>query len=437
MTRSRAFILGQALVAFSVFAFAPRTAPAEESGAAEGVAQNPYGEAEEAPAEAASEVTPAAEEEGVEAATAGGEAAPVSEEPEPTGEPRQSRFRRLMDALPETGAVFSISRGASSLGLIGTVQLMAIPYIDDPLASIEAGSVANTEGFRLRRARLGITGDLPFYFGYQLLFQLGSQGANVLDAYVSFEPLSIVRVTAGALKVPFSGIMMLSSEYQTFLQRPYITRTVAPDRALGIEVSGQMTWFTYHVGVFNGGGDYYRGDNNAGMLYAIRLAGHPWGPLPDGEITLPRRFLLRVAASYFFNQDATGNRHAISAELAMRWNRVSFAGEVVWDTFDPAGSPETAEDVEYGHTERLGWYLQAGVFIIREHLQVAFRYEGQYVAEAVEIWDYNDLWAVSGAINGYMLRGRIKLSLQYEHRHEWFDEQVRNDFFGIQLQGRI
>ena len=451
MIRDRALILSLVAATLCGLLLTPRLSLAEEGPPAETAAPTaePAGETPASPeateAEVVPEATSAAEGETPEVADAEEPApAPVEiddDTPTPGEEParqsRGSRFRQMMSVLPETGAIFSINRGSSSLGIIGSMQLLAIHYIADPMASIESHSIANAEGFRLRRARFGIGGNLPFYFGYRLIFELGDEGANILDANLSFEPFSLVRVTAGALKVPFSRIMMQSSEYQTFLQRPYIVRSVAPDRALGLEVSGQMTWFTYNIGIFNGGGDYYRGDNNAGMLYAIRAVGHPWGPLPRGEITLPRRFLLHVAASYFYNQDATGGRHAVCGELAMRWQRISFAAEVIWSQFNPAGSPETGEDIEYGNTEHLGWYVEAGYFIFREHLQVMVRYEGQYVSEAVEIQDMNDLWAISGSINGYMLRGRIKLSLQYEHRHEWFDDQVRNDFFAIQLQGRL
>ncbi len=322
--------------------------------------------------------------------------------------------------------------------MIGSLQLLAIPFIQNPMASIEAGSIANAEGFRLRRARFGAEGDLPHNFSYRILFQHGDGAANILDAYVAWEPHPLARVTAGALKVPFSETMLRSSEYQTFLQRPYAVREIAPDRALGVQVSGQWRYLSYAAGVFNGGGDYYRGDNNAGMLYAARLAVHPLGAPVDGEITQPDNLRLQIAGSYFFNQDATGDRHGVNGELLVQWTRLVIRGEFLWSTFAPGTDPETGEGVEYGSTTRMGWFAEAGVFIINEHLQVAVRYEASRIVEqGFEVEDLNDLWSIGGAVNGYFLRGRIKLSLQYEHRHEWFDPQVGNDYLALQLQGRI
>ena len=460
MTRQHMFRMSSILVALGAVWLAPGVSTAERARPAARPAAHPAAQPAPAPAAAEAEAEvevdetpqapagtdaaaaqPASEAPATPTAAAPGAAAPEPAAPEQAEEaPRESRgqrFRQLMNVLPETGPIFSIQRGSSSLGIVGSVQLLAVPFIQDPWASLESDSIANTEGFRLRRARLGAAGTLPFYFGYRLMVELDDDGANILDASVSFEPLSLLRVTVGALKVPFSGSMMLSCELQPFIERPYIVRSVAPDRSLGIEIAGKMTWFSYAVGIFNGGGDFYRGDNNDGMLYVVRAAGHPWGPIPESEIGLPRRLLLQVAASYYFNQDAAGDRHAISGELAMRWAGFSFAGEVLWSQFDPSGSPVTDEGVEYGHTEHLGWYVQAAYFAIREHLQVAFRYDGQYVAEALEIQDMRDLWAITAAVNGYMLRGRIKLTLEYQHRHESFEEQVPNDYLGIQLQGRI
>jgi hypothetical protein len=425
-------------------------APAASTGteaAAEVEPGAPAAEAEEAPEATEVEAPPAAA--AVAPETSGGqevaaEAVQASEAGTPTqvapAEDEPGRFARLLhelEGLDETAPVFTLSRGTWGLSLLGSVQLLGIPFIQDPYASIEAGSIANTEGFRLRRARFGISGAMSRWFDVVLRFELGENGADLLDANLSFDAHELARISAGALKVPFSHTMLLESEHQSMLDRPYAVRTIAPDRSLGLSVSGRLPWLSYAAGVFNGGGDYYRGDNNEGMLYAARVVAHPLGPLPEGEITLPESFVFQVGGSYYFNQDATGDRHAAQAEAIFRWAGLTVMGEFLWSTFFPSGNPVTTEGVEYGHTERMGWFGEASYFILAEHLQVAVRYEGQLVREAVEAQDLNDLWAISGAVSGYLLRGRIKLSLEYQHRHEWFETQVPNDYLALQLQGRI
>jgi hypothetical protein len=348
---------------------------------------------------------------------------------------RGTCFLRRVD---ETAPLFELRRSHFSLGVIGSLQVLVAPFVQNPLASIEAGSIANAEGFRLRRARFGAEGELPLDFSFRILFQHGDGAANILDAYVAWEPHPLARLTAGALKVPFSESMLRSSELQTFLQRPYAVREIAPDRALGFQLSGSFRYLSYAVGVFNGGGDFYRGDNNAGMLYAARLAAHPFGPPVEGEVTQAADVRLQVAGSYFFNQDATGDRQAANADVLLQWQRLVFRAEFLWSSFTPSADPETGEDIEYGSTRRMGWFAEAGVFVINEHLQVAVRYEASRILErGFEVEDLNDLWAIGGAVNGYFLRGRIKLSLEYEHRREWFDPQVSNDWLALQLQGRI
>ena len=47
------------------------------------------------------------------------------------------------------------------------------------------------------------------------------------------------------------------------------------------------------------------------------------------------------------------------------------------------------------------------------------------------------LAVMASVVSGFLLGGRLKVSLQYEHRWEWFDTQVDNDFLAIQIQGRI
>ena len=417
----------------------PEAAPAESEAEAEGAAAEAPAETEGGePEQAVEEPQPEPVEAAVAAETAAAETAPAEATAE---EPSGRGCRCFFEDLTETDHPFTLSRGRASLALVGMIQLVGVPWIQDPVASIESHSIANTEGFRMHRARFGVAGDLPFNFGYRLLVGLGAADgadfATLLDAHLSFEPHQLARITAGAPKVPFSGIMLHSSAYQLLLQRPYIVREVAPDRSLGVEVSGRMRWLTYHVGVFNGGAEYYRGDNNEGMLYAARIAVHPLGPLPDGEITQPDSLVFQVAGSYFFNQDAPGNRHAATAELALRWSRLTVRGEFVYSIFDPIGDPATDDGNEEGRTERMGWFGEAGVFIINEHLLVGMRYEGQRILENPGIPDLSDLWAIGVGVSGFMLQGRIKLTLQYEHRHEFMDAQEDNDWLAIQLQGRI
>ena len=122
--------------------------------------------------------------------------------------------------VEETDPVFAIRRGPVSVGVVGSLQLLGVPFIQDPWASLESGSIANVEGFRLRRARFGIVGSLADWLSLELRVELEEDGADILDASITFEPHHLARITAGALKVPFSRIMMLGSEYQSFLQRP-------------------------------------------------------------------------------------------------------------------------------------------------------------------------------------------------------------------------
>jgi hypothetical protein len=191
----------------------------------------------------------------------------------------------------------------------------------------------------------------------------------------------------------------------------------------------------YRVGISNGNTDWFAGNNNAGMLYAARVELHPLGDLPEGQLAVAEGApLLRVGASYYFNDDAAGDYHAAEGDVKFRWLGLTVEGEFLWSRFLVDGDPERPEGYPSDVT-RLGYYAQVGYLVVPEWLELAVRFDGFELDDGVA--DFNDRWSLGGVATLFLLHNRVKVQLEYAHVQEWDDPQIPNDTVVLQLQGRL
>ena len=110
-------------------------------------------------------------------------------------------------------------RDTFSLQLGGMIQVQAAFYAGDE-AALEFDDPADTEGFRIRRARFGLGGTLIKDWAYYLAVDLkdavvaaqgGDQGNEILDARIEWRRFEFASVSAGVDKVPFSSFALQSS----------------------------------------------------------------------------------------------------------------------------------------------------------------------------------------------------------------------------------
>ncbi len=360
---------------------------------------------------------------------------------------------RWFDRLESSDPIFEIRHDPFTLAFRGLLQVQFAPFVQDD-ARRSNGDAADALGFVLRRARLGIDGELVGGVTYGLQYEFfdgsidGEGGSRLLDATIGYTRFPLAEMTFGAQKVPFSKVALTSAANLQLVERPFSTRQIAtfpplvPDRQLGAVVSGDLIGAAeYAVGVFNGNATLFRGDDNGGLLYVARVELHPLGTTGDAQAAFHpdddgfRRVRVALGGDVYFEDGAAGDQIAWSVDLTAKWRNLSLTAEFLQGHFEPASDPVRPPELA-GELDQRAFFAQAGYFLLPGRLELAARFEH---------WDTNtdsddptDLQAYTGGMNLYLLRDRIKAQIQYTHRREPnSDGELENDTGVLQLQARF
>jgi phosphate-selective porin len=132
------------------------------------------------------------------------------------------------------------------------------------------GTSKNDMGFYFRRARLGVTGNIPYDFSYYVMaeFSTFQNGPYLLDAFVTYNRFKPwFKVSMGQFKKPF-GLELGSTGCQdlyTINRSKVVNELTSPDRDLGIMFSGSTgpkkffglekeNFLSYSLSITNGTG---------------------------------------------------------------------------------------------------------------------------------------------------------------------------------------
>src|SRR5574338_1196615 len=145
------------------------------------------------------------------------------------------------------------------------------------------GQTAIKDRFRLRRARINLTGDFAEQFDFKMEgdFVSGEGLSNnrlafeATDIWINWHQFAAAQIKAGQYKAPF-GLEQLTPDTILYtIERSLPTGAITPERQIGIELWGQpfaSLWptqknlLTYYAGVFNGNGrNISVNDNNEFM----------------------------------------------------------------------------------------------------------------------------------------------------------------------------
>ncbi|HEY8548502.1 MAG TPA: porin [Vicinamibacterales bacterium] len=154
---------------------------------------------------------------------------------------------------------------AGPVTISGYLQADAI-VADDPE---EQTSLETPDTFRIRRARVGLSGKLTPKLQWKVQAELAnlSNGARVLrDAYLSYEAHDAVAVQAGQFVAPFSLERLTSTSRLEVIDRSVIGDDLSPSRDMGVMLFNPKPffgWLSYHAAVINGTGQNQTDDNDA------------------------------------------------------------------------------------------------------------------------------------------------------------------------------
>lgn len=199
-------------------------------------------------------------------------------------------------------------------------------------------------GFFLATARLKVSGRFDRGLSYKVQTDF-TRSVSLLDAYAAYDFSEHARIRAGVFKAPFSAETLISSASTDFINRSMVTSTLAPSRQVGASFtfSGSDDRLRLDLGVFNGNGRTFGGNDNDKFLYAGRAQSTT--PVGDG--------FLEIGANASYSDDTQDEfeitRFLFGADARFESDAVLLSAEVIRSevTFDevtvnPYGAQVTA-----------------------------------------------------------------------------------------------
>jgi len=256
----------------------------------------------------------------------------------------------------------------------------------------------------------------------------GDTGNEILDAYVRWNYFDWLNVSAGVDRVAFSTFSLMSSARLNLIERPLASEALAPDRRVGLTVSGQVGTLSYATGVYNGSNGATTGNQLAGIAAAAWVRYDVFRPTPQ---FVPREPELGISAAYMYDNQAAVDLHRAAAGVDAAWFGVRLTGEFIWEHSTPDAEPGGVPDA--GAVSRWSATSELSAFVWSKYLQLAARYE--YFRDNEELPTFGRQQLISGGVNAYLYEHRLKLQINYIRRDELEGPEIANDIGFAQLQG--
>ena len=151
------------------------------------------------------------------------------------------------------------------------------------------GQTALKDRFRLRRARIGMTGDFAQNFDFKIEGDFEQNDGTSPSSRVDFSGTDIwlnwhqfpeAQIKLGQYKAPFGLEQLTPDTTLLIIERSNTTGAITPDRQIGVELWGkpftniwpeQKDLLTYYGGIFNGNGRNINNNDNNNFMYVGRL----------------------------------------------------------------------------------------------------------------------------------------------------------------------
>lgn len=339
------------------------------------------------------------------------------------------------------------------------------------------GETALKDRFRLRRARINLTGDFADQFDFKIEGDF-EQSDSAITAIKSINPVTGVATTTsnssrtefsgtdifinwhavpeanikvGQYKAPF-GLEQLTPDTLIYtIERSLPTGAITPERQIGAMVWGKpltnsapeyKDWITYYAGVFNGNGRNFNNNDNNEFMYVARLELQPWKGTIMGQDSS-----FKLSGDYFYSRDDAGTN--ISPALNLRVdpdgsltsyvltsaderNAFSFDAWLKLGPFDLIGEyleehvdgREVNGVVPFANFTTNGFYITGGYFIVPKKLQAVVKWEAFNPGQLGD----DGIHSITAGLNYYIHSDNIKLMADYVHT--WSDYREVNPIYG-------
>src|SRR5207249_2010341 len=363
-------------------------------------------------------------------------------------------------AVEEKPHIYVTPRGTEFKLVLGGFIQMNLEDGDVSAFEGRFGSTAIKDRFRLRRARINLTGDFAENFDFKVegdFEQSDGTSSNrtdfsATDIFVNWHQLPEAQIKVGQWKAPF-GLEQITPDPTLLLaERSLPTGAITPDRQVGAQLWGkpftniwpaQKDLLTYYAGIFNGNGRNVSVNDNNNFMYVGRLELMPFKGKIFGQASS-----LRLGGDVLNSRDDKGTN--ISPSLNLLVNSDGSLSPFVL----PGADERTAWSVDawfnLGPFDLIGEYLQekvngrtvngvppgfanfttdgfqitSGFFLIPKKFQAAVQW--QYLNPGQKGND--GIYSITGGLNYYIHGNDLKLMVDYIHT--WSDFRQANPEFG-------
>jgi phosphate-selective porin OprO and OprP len=363
-------------------------------------------------------------------------------------------------AVEEKPGIFVTPRGTEFKLVLGGFIQMNLEDGDVSAFEGRFGQTALKDRFRLRRARINLTGDFAENFDFKVegdFEQSDGISSNrtdfsATDIFVNWHQFPEAQIKVGQWKAPF-GLEQITPDTTLLLaERSLPTGAITPDRQVGAQLWGkpftniwpaQKDLLTYYAGIFNGNGRNVTVNDNNNFMYVGRLELMPFkGKIfgQDSSLKLGGNVLnsrddkgtnISQSLNLLVNSDGSlspfvlpgaDERTAWGVDAWFNLGRFDLIGEYLEEYVDG----RTVNGVAPGFADftASGFYVTGAYYLIPKKLQAVVRWEqlnpGQKGNDGIH--------SITGGLNYYIHGDDIKLMANYIHT--WSDFRQANPQFG-------
>ena len=295
-------------------------------------------------------------------------------------------------------------------------------------------------GFRFKRARIGVRGkvlnDFSYYFMLEASPFIGASGdAYLMDAFITYNADNWARISVGSFKQPFSLEVATPCHSLTTIDRSIVAdQLVAPQRDFGLAVYGgnKFTKLNYAVALMNGSGLKVKDNNSKKDII--------------GRATYKIADFLTIGGSFRYGFPAKDEdnpndpreddhiRKTFGGEFLLNVNNLHVQGEYIYDEGDDnpaAGGGCGAEPLALDWI-RTGGYIMAS-YDTKWKVQPVVKYEYFDPSTDVKDKDYLEMMTIGA---NYFFNDKVRLQVNYQAHIETINS-VDNDMLLAQLQIRF
>src|SRR5438045_5513561 len=321
------------------------------------------------------------------------------------------------------------------------------------------GQTALKDRFRLRRARINLTGDFAENFDFKIEGDF-EQSDGISSSRTAFEATDIfanwhqfpeAQIKVGQWKAPF-GLEQLTPDTSLYtIERTLPTGAITPERQIGIQLWGkpfatiwpdQKDLLTYYGGIFNRNGRNITNNDNNNFMYVGRLESTLF------KDVFGKGSFLKLGADILNSRDDKGTnisqtlnllvnsdgslspfvlpgadeRTAWSVDAWLKMGPFDLIGEFLEEYVD--GRTVNGVPPGFANFTTNGYYVQGSYFLIPKKLQVAVRWEDLNPGQKGN----DGIHSITGGLNYYIHGDDIKLMANYIHT--WSDFREVHPEFG-------